>query len=200
MTSRRPLVMAGGQIRQIADGDILDAPAISGNGIPLATVDHSHTGLVGFGVSFPASPATNQVFFRQDLGVMCNWNGTYWLSPAIVRTMSIYSSVMPISANGTTTLILGLNGLIYTEYIDIWTLVQTTNNSSNYWTTSLYFDSLPVTSVSTSGHAMGAWIHTRLTINGAFTYLWYQIFNATKTGNPGTFQTFANVRYREIIT
>jgi hypothetical protein len=49
------------------------------------------------GTAFPGSPATNDFFYRTDLGVICQYDGTRWLGPEIALPLYPWTTLPPWS-------------------------------------------------------------------------------------------------------
>jgi hypothetical protein len=90
------------------------------------------------GTSFPGSPATNDLYFRTDRGLLYQYNGTRWLCicPHFMP-VAMQRAVNPVTANGFAE---GVTPVIYGGY-DFWgetfalsLQVQVTNDGTKYWT------------------------------------------------------------------
>jgi hypothetical protein len=177
------------------------SPVIDSAGVIVAD---SNATIIKKGTSFPSSPATNQIFFRTDRGLMYFYNGTYWL------TTEEYPASLPLGATlqGTSTVEyliwttdLGVNGAYITR---VACYTQTTQSAGNYVTWTLYSAS-PTSSFtsygsfSTSGDVSNNLTAHSITVN---TVLHsgdpqYQIYGA-KTGSPTAINIFGTVFYRLI--
>lgn len=85
----------------------------------------------GAGTSFPASPATNQLFYRTDLDWLCYYDGTRWL------TVHEYAASETRTALGAGTYVIGPLRQDYAPYVTrVARLINTgaTNTGANYWT------------------------------------------------------------------
>lgn len=91
----------------------------------------------GAGAAFPASVAAGFRFFRTDLGLLCYYDGTRWLSAAEYPVLVGYSDVLTFAVGA------GANqrrGFPRSDYVLFWTRGQiqpttgATNNGSNFLT------------------------------------------------------------------
>lgn len=91
------------------------------------------------GTSFPASKATNDRYWRTDLGLEFYWDGTRWVTTTLYREAlgtGDYTTGTFVTGN-TMTRWAFTNGLgldVWIVRVDGWTFVTTTNNGSHYWT------------------------------------------------------------------
>jgi hypothetical protein len=90
------------------------------------------------GTAFPGSPATNDTFFRTDLGLLCYYDGTRWLSVDTFSAGSAGALLSSSIANANLS-VHRLRGdyAPYFTYLTAVTRSATTNNGSNYWTITL---------------------------------------------------------------
>jgi hypothetical protein len=191
MTARKPLVMAAGQIRQIADGDTIDALALPN---PAA---------LPRGTAFPASPATGGMFYRTDLGVMCEWDGTRWLGMREWVTFAPWVGASPYSANGYILAypIVG-DTIIYNMACAI--VVSAPNNASNYWSISIQGDAATLSGGSINTISLIAGDPYIASFNyaalGALTTSYYFRVVTAKTGSPGSIYIAATASIRRKYT
>lgn len=158
------------------------------------------------GTSFPGSPSTNDIFFRTDLGLLCYYNGTRWL------TVNQYSMQMgndtafpPYSANGQYTYAAPWGGAfdLWLEKAYFMTSVATTNDGTKFWTVVLEKDDgtdLGSSFNTAADTASTKTFHT-VTINALLgtSTKWVQT-NVTKTSTPGNLTMFCQVAYRLVVT
>lgn len=150
-----------------------------GAGTTLTAVDFVGAFERGFsGTSFPASPATNDRFYRTDLTAWFVWNGTRWLSTTLYReTFLINTAVQPYAAGAPN---IGFSPAWLTDF-DQWieklyasTFVATTNNGTNFWTVNLFkvnsaFASTSIGSFTTAADTAGVLTKHSATVNALLT-------------------------------
>lgn len=160
------------------------------------------------GTSFPGSPTTNDRFFRTDLGWMCYYDGTRWLTDF---EMTLTTGLQTISVNPTFQVIGGFRGnySIYVTRVNYLIFVSTTNNASNYWSIALrglngsYSAATTIDSFNTSAMTVATWTQretapasTSVPANSDFADL-----NCSYgAGTPGTLNISSTVHYRLIVT
>lgn len=160
------------------------------------------------GTAFPGSPATNDRFFRTDLGFLCYYDGTRWL------TAHEYSYQAPYNTGSATGTITNTFARIRNDYatwftrVAFNTQVATTNDGSNYWTFQIisynttFAANTVIFSVSTNADTVNVWTNhdaTPSTQNPA-NYGGLVVNVSAKTGTPGAFAVMANIYYRLIVT
>lgn len=163
------------------------------------------------GSSFPASPSTNQRFFRTDLGLDCFYDGTRWL------TVTSYElSAAPVESSGlpgsSTTAVprsrwpVRQDFGLYLEKLVCATFINGTNNISNYWSISLQrFTSLSVattiTSFNTSADSGTTYVNHDTSIDAVLdaSAITLNII-AEKIGAPGGIYCMPSLVYRLIVT
>lgn len=170
-------------------------------------LDRLENGLGG-GAAFPASPTTGALFYRTDLGWLCYYDGTRWLT---AHEGAIDSPVVTnISAAGQTGLIpVRTDYELWVTKVAQWYLVATTNNGSNYWTITLrsvnssYGGGSAVHTFNTSARTANVWYiedgapsaTQNPTENSGFD------INLVKTaGAPGNLSIGMTVFFRLIVT
>src|SRR3954469_18270944 len=84
------------------------------------------------GTAFPSTPGTNLLFYRSDLGWLCYYDGTRWL------TVHEYSAAFPQTAfTATSSFVIKPIRQDYAPYItrlSAQLIVLTTNSAINFWT------------------------------------------------------------------
>ncbi len=159
------------------------------------------------GTSFPTGPATNDRFFRTDLGWLCYYDGARWLTvheyEAVLHWYQGITLPYAAGAANATLLLLPLRtdrnyyytrGKVYME-------VATTNNGSNYWTMALVINATTVWSFNTSADSAGTGLNKEdSTASVATTGNFAQFKTSAKTGTPGAITAHATFWYRLIVT
>lgn len=169
-------------------------------GVAVSLQGHSHAGVMQSAGAFPASPATNDLIFRTDLGAVCQWDGTRWLGPPQLVTPQLQRAAGPgwTTAGGTYVVTLPacvITGEIATLY------VQTTNNASNYWTLNFINEALTTFwTVNTAAQSVGtATKYTGSTVQ-VVSSIQQVFFDIAKTGSPGAFYAYPLLNIRRIYT
>lgn len=152
------------------------------------------------GTAFPGSPATNDLFFRTDRGLLYYYDGSRWLTVSeYSMTVPPYTSFPPWSATTNTHLCappsyaLG-SKVYYTRAITQFN-VQTTNNGTHYWTISINANAISLVNHTTflnSSWAAGQWhwyhapINTEVTMpSDEVNEPAYVTASVTKSNSPG---------------
>jgi len=162
-----------------------------GNGVPIWNA----------GTAFPASKATNDRYWRTDLGLEFYWDGTRWLSTTLYRE----SLTMPVAPQTAFSAAASIGRWTpWAADFDLWlvnfylsTYVVTTNNGTNFWTVSVVkyqsdfsTSSTPATH-NTSADAANTVIKSVTAIGALYTPATYPIvqLEAAKTLSPGVLST-----------
>lgn len=93
------------------------------------------------GTSFPASPTTDFLFYRTDLGFVCYYDGTRWLTVQEFACVVTIADNITVSFAATTAAV--RTGMLRNDYAPYFTratlYIQTgaTNNAGNYFTYNL---------------------------------------------------------------
>jgi hypothetical protein len=178
-----------------------------GTGLSLAAGSLTATGAAG--TSFPGSPATNDRYFRTDLGMEFYWDGTNWVSTQLNQLMLTPADVVtPFS--GTTGGIRGIFPVwggsdIWLVAAQSWFFVNggTALSGSHKWVGTLAKQPAGTTIATQTidSGASSAYRQTALTAIGALLGANYQCdILWTKTGTPGTLFTQTTVSYRYVAT
>ena len=195
-----PLV--AGDFAQVLD-DGTSPPAIL-----FGYVEQAGGGGVESGTSFPGSPATNDLFYRSDRGILYYYDGTRWLSVQIFRdSFTNAEQANPTTTNGAVMgawpATQGANG-IYVLAMEATALVVSTNDGSNYWTVG--FDwrtqanvNTNLTSFNTSSDTPTNWYDKSVAVNAVLNSTARYIHAiVTKTGSPGSLYLYPCIKYRLI--
>jgi len=176
----------------------------------------SARGGVPVGTSFPGSPATNDRFYRTDIGLEFFYDGTRWLSTEIfiLNTAITQGALFPLTATQNDALAVAPPPLPGT---DIYLLTYrarifinsggTALDASNKWVGNLhkYDSAVSSTTVVTTTIASGASATVRTfdtTINALLSSSTYLLLESTwtKTGTPGGLFVFESITYRVVST
>ena len=160
------------------------------------------------GTAFPASPATNDLFYRTDYGGWYYYDGTRWLSETL---HSLYlgpassNLTFPINSAGFPLIgpvpynTVGTRQDVYVVGWRVISMVATSNTASHYWTIALerYPSATSIASFNTSTHAAGAQTNTTAAIGALLgTSDTRLALNCTKTGTPGSLDAPTFLEYR----
>ncbi len=157
------------------------------------------------GIVFPSSPAPGSLFYRTDLNMLCEWDGTRWLSVTEYEANSIYFGA------SVTTRIPIANRSDYAPYVArvSWGfLIAAPNDAVDNWTLITYGFSANrglgalVHVQNTAGNAPTTWYLDDDVPNFSQTPIHYHFFeaNVTKNNAPGSFTGVMSVWYKLIIT
>ena len=184
------------------DGQVLTADSGQTLGLKWAAA-----GGIASGTSFPGSPATNDLYFRTDRGLVYYYDGTRWL------TLTLYSAPMPnfenlsggVQGHWTPTAAMSTYS-IWLEQRICASIVVGTTNATNYWAFQLQYKTAPNTDTNVTGASFDT------TTDSATTYTPHVVSiasslgstalvleaNITITGAPGNLYAFPLVTYRLI--
>lgn len=160
----------------------------------------------GVGTSFPTSPVTGQRFFRSDLGWLCYYDGTRWLTVHEYEAdLTWYQRVtLPYTGVANATLLFGPMRTDHNYYYTrgkVYMEVATTNNGSNYWTCALVLNATTVWTFDTSADAANTGLNKEDSTAAVATSGFGAQFKASgKTGAPGALTVHCTFWYRLIVT
>ena len=92
------------------------------------------------GTSFPGSPTTNYLFYRTDLGLVCYYDGTRWLTTTEYTAENFSgntnSTLFDFAASDSFSFLWRFRTQYapYFTRVAVTTRVATTNNGTNFWT------------------------------------------------------------------
>ena len=173
--------------------------------------DHLVTGAGGVpaGTSFPGSPATNDIYFRTDRGLLYFYDGTRWLTVTLYHELATNpdgtgsSSTPPYTATAN----LGRNVIWANDY-DLW-LVELQAwfftsglSSSNYWTLTMAKGNTAnsftdIANVNCQSGTDSNWINKTASINALLGSSWATMrFTLAKTNTPNGCYCSAAYTYR----
>lgn len=165
---------------------------------------------MGVGTSFPGSPATNQRFFRTDLGMEFFYDGTRWVSSTLhIAPFPQHDTNQPYSAtnnNNPRASLIVPSGMSDLWLVDLITAFRvqgggTALGASHKWVVTyvkqpagstiltVNIDSGASTTWRSSQDALGA-------LHGSTNFAYET--TATKTGTPGTLYVIPSLRYRYV--
>ena len=153
------------------------------------------------GTSFPASPVTNDTFWRSDLSLEFFYDGTRWLSTQLITTGFPMrdTNTFPFTANGTMygsapapiTTNAWLVGISITDQ------VITTNNGTNFWTFSTSHGTSPTSAADGVATVAQHWVTVGQSIAVASNWVTVSML---KTLTPGSLYVAPMAYWRYIAT
>lgn len=164
------------------------------------------------GTSFPGSKATNDRYWRTDLGQEAYWDGSRWLTTQLFEVNWVLAAIPQggawVTATATSQMgrwaALGTNDL---WLVDLrWTYnVASNHDASNYWQAAFHkYDGATDTTVVTltTDKSTTTWHNPAPTAIGALygttmVLAWIQL---TKTGTPALLDGAVALRYRIVLT
>lgn len=156
------------------------------------------------GASWPATPAAGQLRFRTDLGLLCYYDGTRWLTATLYELSIPLHMTLPVVDTGAAS-IFGFvaSSPAYARHVlgcRVSFYVQNTNNSSNYWTITAQDSSNGNTfgSGTTGSIAANVWGSIDIISSGYTSSAVLQL-TMKDTGSPGAIYVSAVLRYRLVI-
>lgn len=170
----------------------------------------------GMGTAFPASAdlpgglQTNDRFYRTDLGFLCFYDGTRWLtaheySESILPSAGIAAPLPDASYVNNQSVAFNASRSDYGIYFTrahAWMFVATTNNGSNYWELQLTNTGTSCGTFSTAADAANTNLYKSATtpVVLATGRQYWQIRTSNNVGTPGNLSFSFTVFYRLIIT
>ena len=155
------------------------------------------------GTAFPTAKATNDRYWRTDLGMEFYWDGTRWLSCTEFSVdLAITDALQPFTGTTQPGMMPLRPGAFFTS-VFFAVYVVTTNDGSNYWNITPYTkaSSTAVGAVTTSAVAASTYSLLTATPNVAANAADKAVqFSASKTGSPGSLYLGAKMCYRLIAT
>ncbi len=172
----------------------------------LAQTETKEVPRLNYGTANPTNWPNNVPFFRSDLGWWIYFDGTRWLTAhEYEMNMPAFGSPFPYAGGAPATLLITPSRTDYAYYLlgaRSYTLVNTTNNGTNYWGFQLLDDNaVNLWAFDTSGQAAGAGTLQAQGVMGAVALGSFLNLNiVTKTGAPGALAACSvTVWYRLII-
>jgi hypothetical protein len=166
----------------------------------------AHTGISG--TSFPGSPASGDLLFRTDLGMLAYYDGTRWLTVNEYAVGLAVQDTLVGAGTGSpqTPGYLELDNAstnLYLTRLAVSTTVLTTNSGTSFWTVAFTRQPSATSLGSFNTSADTVSVNTRhdITINAlSGTSDRYVTGAATKTVTPGVIYTFATLFFRKVLT
>lgn len=165
------------------------------------------------GTSFPSSWPNNVPFLRTDLGFLCYYDGTRWLTVHEYERFlfggTSANTLLDFTASDGFAFLMRLR-LDYAPYFTraaVTTRVSTTNNGSNYWTVSLDTYNLnfgagtSIYQFNTSADTVNTYTDHEgnpSTPNPSNRH--HLVLSVQKSGSPGTLRCLPAIFYRLIVT
>ncbi len=191
--------------------DFVGAGVTATRAANVVTVTIAGGGGISSGTSNPGSPATNDIFYRTDLGLLIYYDGTRWLT---VAEYSMHLSSGLSAGSGFVINSGEVGGFtsvrrdfgVYLTRFTCHSRVITTNTGSAYWTVVLQWISSAVAlttlvTFNTSADAANTIVDHSANINAVLNSGAYQLITiGTKTGAPGSLNVPAIVLYRLVVT
>lgn len=159
------------------------------------------------GTSFPSSPFTGQRFFRRDLGLLCYWDGTQWL------TENEYVVGLPMVQNQASNFMMPGETIrtdltVYVTRVEMNIRATGTQDASNYWTIAARLVNASYSAVTTAWSTTTAgfsdmtyYNRTGITNRTNASNRYFIDAYAAKTGSPGNISALAvTVYHRFIVT
>lgn len=164
----------------------------------------------GAGTAFPGSPATGQRWFRTDLGWLCYYDGTRWLTAheyaeSLDWASNIADPLPDASYVNNQSIMFNVSRSDYGVYFtraEVWMFVTTTNNTSNYWVLELTNTGTVCGAFSTQNDAANTnlWKIASTPVVLATARQYWQMRTSNNVGTPGNLIARATVSYRLIVT
>lgn len=204
------------KLRRVTENDVVyQAELISGSNIKtingnslLGAGNLSISGGISSGTAFPSGPTSGQTYFRTDLGWLCFYDGTRWLTcQEFQADFANQQAFQPYTATGSFGAVpvrrdyqMYLTRLFGTYYVggangsfDYWSLIFVWGNSASSETT--------IASTSSSSVSGSVNIEWSLSVNSPLSSSsYYLAINRIKTGTPGGLYGSFAIAYRLIVT
>lgn len=178
--------LAGGAYKKMTPGDLIET-----------------LGQISFGAAFPGTPSSGDQFFRTDLGLLCYYDGTRWL------TMNQYTGYLEhttaVNANPVFQRHDGSYD-IFIEECSVTTITLATNNGANFWTVTVKTHTPTLSgldtiySYATSGDTASVFTNHDGVTNQTPSVSGFFSIDIVKTLVPGAITSYIEIRFRYIIT
>jgi hypothetical protein len=162
------------------------------------------------GTVFPGSPATNDKFFRTDLGWLCYYDGARWLTahefalPSVQRINVPWTP--PLASSEVAFFSARSDYKIFLTRLSINCYIIATNNGSNYYTFTVNRKDAASSvtsgnSINTSADSANTMLKKDISINAAMGALdVFAVLDVTVTGSPGDVYPMWGLYGRLIVT
>lgn len=178
-TTRRPLVIVAGQLRQLPNGDTISAAL-----------------MIPHGTAFPSAPSPYDRYFRDDLGVDFFYDGTRWIGPPCVASFTSWNGYPPYNSTDSPVL-LAVSGPIFIDLFELHYYISI-GNASNYWIFELTRDSTATIWTDATDDRPLYNNDFAITNLGAQTPTGFMRLRITKIGSPSAINISATMTYRRI--
>jgi len=157
------------------------------------------------GTSFPGSKATNDRYFRTDLGLEFYWDGTRWLSTTLYELPLVWGVNESGQTNKTSAIANDLAAYLVDAFVTWY--VATTNDGSKYWTFQFFStagsntDTNRGSAISTAAGSASVYTSSTVAIGVALTTASIKVgVSNIPTGAVGNVYWGPMIRYRKIAT
>jgi hypothetical protein len=162
---------------------------------------------VSSGASFPGSPSAGNQYFRTDLGWLCYYDGSRWLtafelswSTPLLADISSNSELYEAVIRG--------DYAVYVTRLSFETSVQPTNDATHYWSfltrgrDAPLNNSTSIDTFDTHSDSAATYVAHDHAPSATATPTYHYLFGVgyTKVGTPGTLQFACTLYYRLIVT
>jgi len=163
---------------------------------------------LGRGTAFPSTDITlaaDDRFFRTDLGFLCYYDGTRWLT-AHEYVFALPFADYSASDSFANWVRFRTDYNLYATRVTMTTRVSTTNNGTNFWTIAIegqnqaFSGGTTIYQPTTAADTAGTFTSHETTANVVLTSLAHFNLSVQKTLTPGTLRISWAVYYRLIIT
>lgn len=159
------------------------------------------------GTSFPGSPTNGDMFFRTDLGWLCYWNGTYWLTAHEYEASWMTGQSFTITGGSTDIHPLRSDYRFWITRYSFRVNANAPQDSSNYYNIALrsinstFTAAAAYASFNTQALTTGAWNVAEAAVGATHaTYIYWLDWTANKIGSPGNILVVGTIYYRLIVT
>lgn len=165
---------------------------------------------LGGGSALPASAATGALFYRTDLGFLCYYDGTRWLT---TNEYVMAAELTTFAATNNSALDHAFRGdfIPYITRVAVVTNAAATNNGSNYWTITVAGVNLAkgaadtIYSFTTAAHTAATFVQTDVGGGTLTTQLltnrqYWRTACGITAGAPGALTIHTSIYYRFVVT
>jgi hypothetical protein len=171
---------------------------IKQGGVSVSLAGHSHAGVMESGSVFPSSPAAGDLYYRTDIGDICQYDGTRWLGSARQIPIPVYNGSQPFSS-AVEACNIAIGSYIYISKIYSELTVFTTNDASNYWIADYKISGTTFASANTASGAGSTRLFVSTAINAVYNAPYISV-DLRKIGGPGYIFIASTIFLRFIYT